>query len=179
MKAIRFAMACGLVAASIVACGRSPEDLLADGNTALNEALKEHPDTAVVDEGIKALREFTAKNLGHQYADSAYYLLGTVYGATHRNAEAAEAFMALVENHTTSRLRPKSLILASQAFENVKKYGYAKQCMQTLMAEYPDHELVKGGSAKWLFLNIGKDPEEWDQGFASDSATTGAPGVKR
>jgi len=157
-----------------VACGRSPEALLKKGNAALLETTKPQPDTATIDDGVKALREFTTRHMGHERADSAYYLLGMIYGATQRNAEAGETFMTLVQNFPTSRLRPKSLILASQAYENVKKYGHAKQCMQILMAEYPDHEFVKGGSAKWLFLNIGKEPEAWDQSFLSDSSAARA-----
>ncbi|HOT35779.1 MAG TPA: tetratricopeptide repeat protein [Candidatus Latescibacteria bacterium] len=174
MNRVSVLATCALFAATMMACGRSPEALLKKGNAALLETTKPQPDTATIDDGVKALREFTTRHMGHEHADSAYYLLGMIYGATQRNAEAGETFMTLVQNFPTSRLRPKSLILASQAYENVKKYGHAKQCMQTLMAEYPDHEFVKGGSAKWLFLNIGKEPEAWDQSFISDSSTARA-----
>jgi tetratricopeptide (TPR) repeat protein len=163
-----------LFVAGLAACSRGPGELLADGRAAIAEIGKPLPDSVIVSAGITSLREFTTKFAEDAKADSAYYLLGTLYGATRQDADAGLTFMALIDNYPSSPLRAKALVLASQAFENVKRYGEARACMQTLMADYPTHEFVAGGSAKWLLMNIGKEPEQWQAQFGADSTSPSA-----
>ena len=159
-------------------CGgdTSPEGLLGRGHQVASRLSAEADLPPLeLEQGTEALELFLRRYPEHAALDSAQFMLASLLRAGGQFDRAAQMLIDLQAAHPKSRYAVRSLVLAGDVFENhLSDADKAKGAYERLMAQYPEHDFVTNGSAKWLLDNVGKAPEEWDIPFPTDSVATAA-----
>jgi len=162
------------------ACSPSAEDLLKDGDTAMRSLARSTGiDTAVVNKGIASEKMLLTRFPDDSRADSATFVLAALLDVMSRRQEAADTYLAIVNNYPTSRFRPKGLVLAGHLLEGMRDYRRARACYERLIREYPNDDFVTGGSARWLLDYMELPPEKWSVPFQADSVRAGSSGTSQ
>ena len=168
----RFFTGLAIVASVIVfaACSNGPDRLLKDGADAMNNlgadpALNE----AKISKGIASLGLFLDRHPHHENADSALFMLATLQEIKGDHRDAAQNYLRLLREYSTSSFRAKSLILAGHIYEGLNDFNRARAAYERLIREFPEHEFVTGGSAKWLLENIGRPIQDWPVPYGDDA----------
>lgn len=163
-----------------VACSPGADTLLHDGHAAMESLDTPTVDTVLVEKGIASLVRFSEDYQSDPRADSARFMLGSLYTVLGRNPSATETFVTLINTYPGSRFRANSIILAGHLFEEMGSYEKAKASFERLIREYPNHDFVTNGSAQALIDHMGEPIEEWLIPFNGDStATPTRPGATR
>ena len=149
------------------ACSGGPASLLEDGAIAMGSLSDEQLDTELIDRGKASLETFLDRHTNNADADSARFMLATLQEVGGLHIDAAQNYLELLRRHPESRFCAKSLILAGHIYEAIPDYARAHAAYDRLIRDYPDHEFVAGGSAKWLLDNLGRSAEEWPVPFDS------------
>lgn len=169
---LRYLTGIALVAGVVLfaACSNSPDRLLKDGADAMHGLVSDPKVNEVkINKGIMSLDMFLDSNPHHEHADSALFMLATLQEIKGEHKEAAQNYLRLLHEYPTSSYRSKSLILAGHIYEEINDFNRARAAYERLIREFPEHEFVAGGSARWLIDNIGRPIQDWPVPYGEDA----------
>ncbi len=146
------------VAAALVACGKSEQDLMAAG-----EASAQHQQWS---DALRSYREVVERFPGGASAPEALYKIGTIqYAALQDFSGAAQKFDEVVTRFPASAAAPKALMVEGFLYAeeaSVRDLSKARACYERLIRDYPQHELARG--ARLELDHLGEPTHEaWDE----------------
>jgi outer membrane protein assembly factor BamD (BamD/ComL family) len=162
-----------LAAVIVSGCGKSADDLYAEG-----KSLVAVP--ATLDKGLETLDAFAKKFPKDPRAPETLLAIATISQNEKRFPAAEAAYTRIIDKYpgTTGAYKARFLI-AYMYSEDMNDLQKAKAAFTAFIEAYPDSELTV--SAKVLLENLGKPVEEWSavQKINADRETAPAAGAKK